>query len=83
VDGPTAKMSVISGLKTRIVEKEKNQFKSERKTRQIFAPANGVFSSKSLLEHPELAQKEGIHFSIPYHEPSKETLPSFVQGRRN
>ena len=61
------KLDFVSKLKAITLEKEKHQFQSARKQnpkKPIFAPANGVYNQSSLLHHPELLKKEGIHFTI-------------------
>ena len=61
---PSTKIEIVSKLKASTVEREKNQFQSARRRKPVFAPANGVYTSQSLLQHPELAKRQGIHFTV-------------------
>ena len=43
-------------------KKEKNKFAGRH--RSLFVPINGVYSSRVLLQNPDIAQQKDIHFYL-------------------
>ena len=80
-----AQLEKVSMLKTKTIVRDKHQFTSPRKIKKVFAPANGVYNSQSLITNPDLAKNKNIHFTVgsPLHLDVKKVLAQEILTATN